>query len=203
MSACNAESTEEITELEKEKEKLKANIWLTRKNRICASERLLRSANYVEFINVYYSIVVILFSLLGVSPFLKNRADEISYMSIAGSVALTISIIFANSLKYRQRALDLKKNYIDLQFLLAELSTLNIDNREKFLEMEKKYVSLLDIVENHQPIDFVNVIRQNKISEHPMSGVNWTYYVLYNIWHWFWKILLVLLPAIGLIFLLR
>lgn len=41
------------------KEKLERNIWITRKCRINASERLLRSAKFVEFLNVYYSIFVI------------------------------------------------------------------------------------------------------------------------------------------------
>ena len=41
------------------KEKLERNIWITRKCRINASERLLKSAKFVEFLNVYYSIFVI------------------------------------------------------------------------------------------------------------------------------------------------
>ena len=40
------------------KEKLERNIWITRKCRINASERLLKSAKFVEFLNVYYSIFV-------------------------------------------------------------------------------------------------------------------------------------------------
>lgn len=35
------------------KEKLERNIWITRKCRINASERLLKSAKFVEFLNVY------------------------------------------------------------------------------------------------------------------------------------------------------
>ena len=46
------------------KEKLERNIWITRKCRINASERLLKSAKFVEFLNVYYSIFVITLSLL-------------------------------------------------------------------------------------------------------------------------------------------
>ena len=40
------------------KEKLERNIWITRKCRINASERLLKSAKFVELLNVYYSIFV-------------------------------------------------------------------------------------------------------------------------------------------------
>ena len=46
------------------KEKLDRNIWITRKCRINASERLLSHAKYIEILNVYYSIFVIILSLL-------------------------------------------------------------------------------------------------------------------------------------------
>ena len=40
------------------KEKLERNIWITRKCRINASERLLKSAKFVEFLNVWYKISI-------------------------------------------------------------------------------------------------------------------------------------------------
>lgn len=44
------------------KNKLNRNIWITRKCRINASERLLSYAKYIEILNVYYSIFVIILS---------------------------------------------------------------------------------------------------------------------------------------------
>ena len=96
------------------KEKLERNIWITRKCRINASERLLKSAKFVEFLNVYYSIFVITLSLLS----LIQHNDQFSFASIVLSIALTISIVYANTTGLRDRSTVLKQNYIDLQVLL-------------------------------------------------------------------------------------
>ena len=194
---------QEIQECQVLKDKLANKIWITRKNHICASERLLKSAAYVEFVNVYYSVVLILFSLLSVSPFAEGKGILISYISLSGSIALTVSIIFANSLNYRQRALALKQSYISLQLLLAELEESSNLNNVKLLEIEDKYAKLLSAVENHQYIDFVNVVRTNNINGHCMSLKEWMYFLGYYMWHGVWKVLFVILPIVGLFFVMR
>ena len=95
------------------KEKLERNIWITRKCRINASERLLKSAKFVELLNVYYSIFVITLSLIS----LIEHNDQFSFASIVLSIALTISIVYANATGLRDRSTALKQNYIDLQVL--------------------------------------------------------------------------------------
>lgn len=83
------------------KEKLERNIWITRKCRINASERLLRSAKFVEFLNVYYSIFVITLSLLslylqkipvGVST-AYGKVDSIHFFSLDLTVVLYVIMI--------------------------------------------------------------------------------------------------------------
>ena len=73
------------------KEKLDRNIWITRKCRINASERLLSHAKYIEALNVYYSVFVIILSLVS----LTKQDHILSLISFALSIALTISIIYA------------------------------------------------------------------------------------------------------------
>lgn len=82
------------------KEKLERNIWITRKCRINASERLHKSAKFVEFLNVYYSIFVITLSLIS----LIEHNDQFSFASIVLSIALTISIVYANATGLRDRS---------------------------------------------------------------------------------------------------
>ena len=61
------------------KEKLEQNIWITRKCRINASERLLSHARYIEILNVYYSIFVIILSLVS----LTEQDNTLSIISLA------------------------------------------------------------------------------------------------------------------------
>lgn len=131
------------------KEKLDRNIWITRKCRINASERLLSHAKYIEILNVYYSIFVIILSLLS----LTEQDNFLSIISLACSIALTISIIYANSAGYRDRSSSLKQNYIELQLLLDQLSCTRDDDTECIMSISAKYADLLKASENHIPID--------------------------------------------------
>ena len=131
------------------KEKLDRNIWITRKCRINASERLLSHAKYIEILNVYYSIFVIILSLLS----LTEQDNFLSIISLACSIALMISIIYANSAGYRDRSSSLKQNYIELQLLLDQLSCTRDDDTECIMSISAKYADLLKASENHIPID--------------------------------------------------
>ena len=117
------------------KEKLKQNIWITRKCRINASERLLSHARYIEILNVYYSIFVIILSLVS----LTEQDNTLSIISLACSIALTISIIYANAAGYRERSLSLKQNYIELQLLLDQLSCIHDENKEIIMSISRQY----------------------------------------------------------------
>ena len=142
------------------KEKLDRNIWITRKCRINASERLLSHAKYIEILNVYYSIFVIILSLLS----LTEQDNFLSIISLACSIALTISIIYANSAGYRDRSSSLKQNYIELQLLLDQLSCTRDDDTECIMSISAKYADLLKASENHIPIDLFRLRKKQTIS---------------------------------------
>ena len=151
------------------KEKLERNIWITRKCRINASERLLRSAKFVEFLNVYYSIFVITLSLLS----LIEHNDQFSFASIVLSIALTISIVYANTTGLRDRSTALKQNYIDLQVLLDQLFYIEATETEKVLTVSDKYAELLKLSENHLSID---LYRLKNTSSDTNFKMNWMHY---------------------------
>lgn len=135
------------------KENLDAKIWTTRKCRINATERLLASAKFVEFINVYYSIFIILLSLLAY----VKKSEQISLAALILSIALTVSIIYANSTGLKERSATLKKNYIDLQALHNRLLCTDAKDKDKLLSISDEYTELLRGAENHIFIDHYKV----------------------------------------------
>lgn len=151
------------------KEKLDRNIWITRKCRINASERLLSHAKYIEILNVYYSIFVIILSLLS----LTGQDNFLSIISLACSIALTISIIYANSAGYRDRSSSLKQNYIELQLLLDQLSCTRDDDTECIMSISAKYADLLKASENH-----IACLRQ--LCSRKYNGSNTTFKIFLN-----------------------
>ena len=175
------------------KEKLERNIWITRKCRINASERLLRSAKFVEFLNVYYSIFVITLSLLS----LIEHNDQFSFASIVLSIALTISIVYANTTGLRDRSTALKQNYIDLQVLLDQLFYIEATETEKVLTVSDKYAELLKLSENHLSIDLYRL----KNTNFKMNWIEWVKYILLVLWDCLWRLFLLAAPVIGAIYL--
>ena len=175
------------------KEKLERNIWITRKCRINASERLLRSAKFIEFLNVYYSIFVITLSLFS----LIEHNDQFSFASIVLSIALTISIVYANTTGLRDRSTALKQNYIDLQVLLEQLSFIEAAEKEKVLAISDKYAELLKLSENHLSIDLYKAKSTSSDSTLKMNCIERVKYGSLVLWDCLWRLFLIAAPVIG------
>lgn len=178
------------------KEKLNRNIWITRKCRINASERLLSHAKYIEILNVYYSIFVITLSLIS----LTMQDNSLSIISLVCSIALTISIIYANSAGYRDRSTLLKQNYIELQLLLDQLSCTNGDDVKQIMNISAKYAELLKASENHIPIDLYRLKANSSDSDFALSSKEKFYYYCRLAWGHIWRSALILLPIIAAVF---
>lgn len=187
------ENTQQAHKTSTPKQQLDNKLWTTRKSRINASERLLRAASFIDFINVYYSIFLIILSLISISPFCNDNGLT-SYVGLAGSISLTISIIYATSLKYRERSAALKQNYIALQKLLDRLSLTSDDNSDEIQSIQAEYTNLLSAVENHTHIDYLNILRTGKVYNDKMTFWNWCYFICYYIWYYLWKIILIAAP---------
>ena len=174
------------------KEKLDRNIWITRKCRINASERLLSHAKYIEALNVYYSVFVIILSLIS----LTKQDNTLSLISLALSIALTISIIYANSTGYRERSSALKQNYIDLQLLLDQLSYIGDDDQESVIGISAKYAELLKSSENHIPIDMYQLKFGTSDPNTQLSKAERRCYYCQLTWRYLWRGVLFLLPLV-------
>jgi len=182
------------------KQRLDDRIWITRKSRINASERLLKTANFINFVNVYYSIFLILLSLISISPYVDN-SGILSYVSLAGSITLTISIVYASSLGYKERSAALKQNYIALQSLLNGLQFINGDDEKEIQRIQQDYNELLNNVENHKVIDYLNLLRTGEVKDKKMTIANWCYFIWYYLRNFTWKLALVTLPIAYIVYL--
>ncbi|WP_298030558.1 SLATT domain-containing protein [uncultured Dysosmobacter sp.] len=183
------------------KTKLDRNIWITRKCRINASERLLSHAKYIEILNVYYSIFVIILSLIS----LTKQDNLLSMISLSCSIALTISIIYANVAGYRERSSSLKQNYIELQLLLDQLSCIDDNDTDSVVNISVKYAELLKSSENHIPIDMYQLKVSNTDPGLALSKEEKRSYYCQLAWRYLWRGALILLPlaAAILYFVLR
>lgn len=175
--------------------KLERNIWITRKCRINASERLLDRARYIEVLNVYYSIFVISLSLIS----LTEHNDMLSMISLICSIALTISIIYANTAGYRERSFSLKQDYIELQLLLDRLTCIDDTDTEAIKSISDQYAELLKSSENHVQMDLYRLKDHSSDKEMMLSSSEKRNYYLRLVWEWFWKFFWFVFPVLILV----
>lgn len=187
------------------KDRLDRNIWITRKCRINASERLLSNAKFLDFLNVYFSIFTILLSIfsLDTSKFSETmiNSDKLPLFSLAISVVLTISIVYASSLGYRDRSAALKQNYIALQSLLDRLAVIDNEDTTSLLNISDDYTELLDAVENHLEIDMLNLMRHGSVPNHTMTISDQWRWFFYCARQFIFRFLLIAAPICCLIYL--
>ncbi|WP_141694276.1 SLATT domain-containing protein [Desulfosporosinus sp. BG] len=101
-------------------------IWITRKCRIVASERLENAELYAQFIFVYYSVILVSLSIWTLFP--EHSNSTLSLISVIASIGLLSVSLFITSRNYKNRALALKSCYIKLENLLV-LSFLGLTRR--------------------------------------------------------------------------
>lgn len=173
-----------------ELEKFKDNVWLTRKARINASERLIYANKFVKVLNVYYSCFLIVLSIIDI---LYEDLDFGS-LSLIITIILTISLFFIDSQQFAERANSLKNNYIDMQKILFHISNENIG------EMKDYYLDLLSGCENHTNADYYKAMLQ---SDENLMGKMWNfikYIFLYRFWIFMLRGALIILPFIIILY---
>ena len=136
---------------------LKRIVGITRLNRINAANRLQRTENFLQGINIYYSCFTAVLSVLS----LVVDSKSLSVWSAALTVILAISIVYLNAQKYGSRAQELQTNYIALHKLLFEIERAEASNDTKSLEyFSERYCELLQTSENHISLDYLQQMKQ-------------------------------------------
>lgn len=210
--------------------KLRKKLWKTYQTRIITSERLSRNENFYQKINVYYSIIIVIFSIfdilekkisiMGID--LCESKKGLSLIVLVSSIISAIFTMFISSKGYKERSINMKMHYIDLKDLFYELTFIDKKTDTEKLEILKKvqetYSKLLKTVENHSSFDYLKFRMENheknstiteddysnisnKFFYSPPSFVEIIKYYLYVIWNWIIVILLILGPFLTIYFL--
>lgn len=84
---------------------LSDQIWTTRISRVNAEKRLINKEAFFQGINIYYSCVTIIFSILT----LLNKNEKLSLMTVFMTISLLIVILYLNGQKYLEHAREYSK----------------------------------------------------------------------------------------------
>jgi len=172
---------------------LQNQIWITRISRINAEKRLRNKDAFIQAMSIYYSCFTVLLAIcLFVWP-----GTALNIMSLTMTIALMISILHFNSFNYKERAMDFRKIYTELQKLEYSLAH-NLQNEGEIKIIEENYCNLIAEGENHATFDYLKTIANSKES---FKKDIWTknlkrQYLLANLGRLLLKILCIFLPFI-------
>lgn len=175
-------------------EDLKNQIWTTRISRVNAEKRLINKEKFFQGINIYYSCLTIIYSILS----LVNHDDKLSLMTVFMTISLLIAILYLNSQKYLDNAREYRKNYTQLQRLEFQLDNVNNEDNEKIADIEEKYCDLLDSTSNHISYDYYCTVYSSRGDYRSQRWDKKTGKLFYfnNIWRFLLKLVIILFPIV-------
>lgn len=135
---------------------LRDQIWTTRVSRINAERRLIKKEKFIQGINIYYSCVTIIFSILS----LIHGDNNLSLIPTLMSICLLVAISHLSAERYLDHARDYRSNYTALHKLEMRLDDETIAPEEvKSIRLE--YCDLLDSAWNHTTYDYYCTVYQS------------------------------------------
>jgi hypothetical protein len=180
---------------------LSKNIWVTRKCRILASERLANYDLIAQIIVNYYAIFLVALAIWD----LYEENNDLSLAIVIGSIMVATTSLFISSRNFKERSLILKNCYTKLNAMCRYVERLENDNKYiDLIESEKEYDMFINNFENHHDIDYLRFkynIHFNKNNvDIKLSITEWSKFILINI---YMKTICLLLFALPILIIMK
>lgn len=166
-------------------------IWTTRISRVNAEKRLIDKESFYQGINIYYSCLTIIWSILA----LVNNDEKLSLLTVFMTISLLAVILYLNGQKYLEHAREYRKNYTELHRLEFDLKRVSDDDIDAIRRIYTKYCDLLDSSSNHISFDYYRTVygSSGAYRERRWGNVVVLYY--WNvIWRWLLKVCIIIFP---------
>ena len=181
-------------------------IWTTRISRINAEKRLINKESFFQGINIYYSCLTIIFSILSLAH--SNKVFTASLVTCVSSfsseispfivtISLLIVILYLNGQRYLERAREYRKNYTKMQKLEFDLMGVGNDDMDSIQRIYIEYCDLLDSGNNHISFDYYETVHRStgEYREKRWKNVRKIYW--WNvIWRFMLKVVIIILPVV-------
>lgn len=176
--------------------KLSNNIWITRKCRILASERLANYDLISQILVNYYAIYLVALSVCDL--YYKNL--DLSLQIVVGSILVSTTSLFISSRNFKERSLILKNCYTKLNSMYRNTIRAESNVSSNLIELENEYDSFINNFENHHHIDYLILKYQYHFDKHnhnlKLLKTEWGELVLRILIYWLVVFTLFLLPLI-------
>lgn len=135
--------------------KLCNRIWATRMSRINAEKRLLNNENFIQGLNIYYSLMTVIMSIFA----LVWPSQLLNVLTLIMTVSLLVVILYFKSLRFPERAMEYRRIYAEMQKLELKLKYSG-DNEDTVKQVVDEYNELIKQGENQISFDYYKVLKE-------------------------------------------
>ena len=129
-------------------------IWTTRISRVNAEKRLINKEAFFQAINIYYSCVTIIFSILT----LLDNNEKLSLMTVFMTISLLIVILYLNGQNIWSMQESMERIILSYRNWSLELKSIDSDDVESIKKIYNRYCDLLDSSSNHISFDYYETV---------------------------------------------
>lgn len=127
---------------------------ITYRTRVNASNRLREKYQYYKRLNIYYSILVTIISVITMG---ESVVDSTPNIILASSIALTYYMLYVSEQNLQERAYKMEVTFKELGSLV-NIIDLEIkeakETKETISKLFDSYSNIIASIENHEPIDY-------------------------------------------------
>lgn len=172
-------------------------VWKTKKSRINTSERLKYNDFISQLLITYYSLFIIVISIIDIS----NTKSNFGTLTLILSILILVVSVFVFSMNFKERSLKLQYTYIKMDNLWLEMKKREKDGKD-ISELKLEYSNLLECSENHSECDYLKVLysvrNNNNPNNEPFTKMNRVQYGFCKFQRFFFISILFLIPIIFL-----
>ena len=179
---------------------LSDKVWITRKCRINSEKRLKRDEHISQILQLYYSSLLVLFSVYN----LAYESSNTNLLLVMGSIIVLVSTVYLYSHNYNERALIMRNCYIRLdEIYYKALRAEKKDEKDSVKQLLDEYTSILMNIENHSEYDYLCV--RYSLNNDPKATLpkftkrDWISYYWAKIWRFLFLLIFATLPFIILL----
>jgi len=161
-------------------EELYDRIWKTKSARFNAYHRLKKKSIMSSYTLSLLSVYVIILTLLGPFKIIKNLEvlETINFLSICVSILLLVFVLLENSMEYNLKAEKFHNCSKSLSKLFKKLEVLqeskyDFEKNNGIKQVTVKYDSIIDLYDNHAPIDYELHNVQNDLKKYSKNKKKW------------------------------
>lgn len=129
------------------------SVWKTRKLRINTSERLKRNDLISQILIVYYSLFIIIITIVD----MQNDNLNFEVLTLILSILILVVSTFIFAMNYKARSLILQTSYVKMDKIYREMKKKE-ENKEDTTDLENQYNTIVELTENHSNCDFLQVM---------------------------------------------